>query len=99
MARTYYAQSEKPEPTLTVGELITKLQAFDPGDRVIFRSPQFGCFGSNQAYSVDDVAHETLEAFEQHNPAHTYEDDETGKTVHVEAETQRWPSWSGVVIR
>ena len=61
MSETYYPQSESPAPTMTVGQLIERLRQFSPDELVIFRSPRYGCFGSNQAYTIDAVARETLE--------------------------------------
>lgn len=97
--KTYYAQSRNPEPTMTVGELVRRLQAFDPSERVVFRTPLFGSFGSNTAYTIDSVEHETLAREELHNEGYEYVHDETGEKVVVEAETQVFYAWSGVVIQ
>jgi hypothetical protein len=99
MGATYYGQGDNPGPTMTVGQLIEKLRAFDPNELVVFRSPLYGSFGSNTAYTVEDVERETLPRREYHIAAHTHEDEETGETYEVEAETQVWNAWTGIVIR
>lgn len=99
MAQTYYAQTETPAPTMTVAELIERLQTFDPTAPVIFRSPLHGCFGPNAAYTIDAVANESLERDEHHTPAGIWVDEETGERRAYEAETQVFHAWSGVVIR
>lgn len=99
MAKTFYAQSESPEPTMTVGQLIERLQAHDPKAPVIFRSPLYGCFGSNTAYTIEGATVEALPREELHIPASSYEDDETGELIEREAHTQIFEAWAGVVIR
>lgn len=98
MAATYYAQSDHVAPTMTVGDLIERLKAFDPAAPVIFRSPLYGSFGSNTAYSIDKVEHVALEREEIHTPAHEHFNEEDGETCTVEAETQVFNAWAGVVI-
>jgi hypothetical protein len=98
VAQTFYAQSDSPSKTLTVGQLIERLQAFDRSAPVIFKSPLYGCFGSNAAYSIDDVSAVMLERHENHIPATTVIDEESGEVVAVESETQVFHAWSGVVI-
>lgn len=104
MGRNYYQQHPmgdgpgyRPE-TLTVGELRDRLAALDPGLPVIFRSPSFGAFGSNQNYAVAGVGRETLEQREVHNPATSWIDDESGETIEQEAYTDTLPGWDGVVL-
>lgn len=99
MAETYYAQDAAPTPTMTVGELIDRLRAFDPAERVIFRSPRYGAFGFNTAYSIEAVEREVLERWEYHFPTCVRENEETGEPIAVEAHTQAFHAWSGVVIR
>lgn len=98
MANTFYPQSDHRPATMTVGQLIERLQSLDPTAPVIFRSPQHGCFGSNTAYSIDAVAHESLERREEHYPACVGRDEETGEEYQIEAYTQVFPAWAGVVI-
>lgn len=99
MAHNYYAQSENPAPTMTVGQLIEHLKTFDPAALVIFRSPLYGCFGSNTAYTIDTVEHVVLERREHTIPASEDINEETGETFTHEAEIQVFSAWSGVVIR
>lgn len=98
MANTYYAQSDHRSKTMTVGELIKKLSEFSPDELVIFKSPMYGSFGSNTAYSIDGVERVVLERREDHYPACIREDEETGKMESVEAWTQVFHAWSGIVI-
>jgi len=98
MASTYYAQSEHRPATLTVGELIERLQALDPAALVIFKSPRHGVFGAGATYSIETVETVSLEREERHYPACVVEDEETGEPVEQEAWTQVWRAWSGVVI-
>lgn len=98
MAKTYYAQSEHPTKTMTVGELIDQLSKQDPSAVVVFRTPLYGTFGSNTAYSIDAVAAEVLDRREDYYPACRRIDEETGEEVDVEEYTQVFHAWSGVVI-
>ncbi len=98
MAQTYHAQSDHRPPTMTVGELITQLSKHDPSALVVFRSPRYGAFGSNTAYTLDTVMAETLERREEHYPAGTCIDEETGEEGEFDAWTQVFHAWSGVVI-
>ena len=101
MAATYYQQHpwnlERPK-TLTVGDLLVSLNGHDPDLPVIFRSPQYGCFGSNVGYSVDSVSRETLERREEHHPATIWFDEEEGVDVPPDAYTEVFEPWDGVVI-
>lgn len=99
MANSYYAQSDYAPPTMTVGELIEKLKAFDLDDPVIFESPFHGAYGPLHAYSIDAVERKVLEREELHTPASIKIDEETGETYTAEADTQVFNAWSGVVIR
>lgn len=102
MGQTYYVQTENPDKyasTKTVGQLIAELQAFDPAERVVFMSPRYGGFGSGTAYSIESVERVVLPREELHTPAHTAFDEEEGVEYQVEAETQVFHAWSGVVIR
>lgn len=98
MARTFYAQSDRHEPTMTVGALIEHLKKFDPAAPVIFKSPEFGCFGPDTEYSLDTVAAVSLDREEMHFPAGKTEDEETGEEIEYEAHTEVSHAWSGVVI-
>jgi hypothetical protein len=98
MAHTFYAQRGNPTPTLTVGELIDRLRFFDPALPVVFKSPLYGSFGSNTAYSLETVAPVSLERVETHYPAFKDIDDETGEEVEIEAYTDVRHAWSGVII-
>jgi hypothetical protein len=84
---------------MTVGDLIKRLQQFDPADKVIFRSPEFGCYGPDTDYTIDDLSHEALEGREIHHPGGLGEDEETGEEYAIEAYTEVFKPWSGVVIR
>lgn len=102
--KTYYQQhpwgtdtSLRPL-TLTVGELRAMLANLDGSLPVIFRSPLSGCFGAGTGYAVDSVKRETLEAREEHHPATTWFDEESGQDVPQEAYTDQIPAWDGVVI-
>ena len=100
MGHTYYQQAVNypNAETLTVGELIRRLQALDPAAPVIFQSPKLGCFGAEATYSIDTVAAVSIERSEMDWPARTDVDDETGEEVHQDAWTQVFPAWTGVVI-
>lgn len=98
MGRTYYAQTDHVEKTLTVGELIARLQQFDPTSLVVFKTPLYGAFGSNTAYSIDAIEQVTMERREYVIPASVYEDDETGETIDQPEEIQVFHAWTGVVI-
>lgn len=98
MAQSYYAQSEQPAATLTVGQLIERLKAFDPAELVIFKSPLHGVFGSNTAYTIDAIDKVLLPRREHHTAAGTEIDEESGKETLYEAYTQVFHAWSGVVI-
>jgi hypothetical protein len=100
--KTYYAQhpwGEHPIPTLTVGELIEKLQALDPTLPVVFESPQYGCFGSGTQYALDGPEVVELEAGSRTFEGGTRFDEETGKEEPYEGWTDTWPSWKGVVLK
>lgn len=98
MADTFYAQSPAPIPTLTVGDLIGLLSQHDHKLPVVFRSPLYGCFGSNTSYTIDTVAAEKLERSEETYPAGTRIDDETGEEESYPAWTDIFYPWEGVVI-
>ena len=98
MAKTFYAQRPAPTPTLTVGDLIGLLSQHDPNLPVIFRSPLYGCFGSNTSYSIDTVAAERLERSEVTYSAGTRFDEETGEEESYPAWTDISYPWEGVVI-
>jgi len=101
MAATYYQQHplnlSQPK-TMTVGDLLASLDGHDRNLPVIFRSPTYGCYGSNVGYSLDTVSRETLERREVHIPATTWFDEEEGVDVPQEAYTDVFPAWDGVVI-
>lgn len=98
MARTFYAQSDAPAPTLTVGELIARLRDFDPAQPVVFKSPRNGCFGPGTAYSIESVRPVILPAEAVHHPACIRHDEETSEPETVEAWTENWHRWEGVEI-
>ncbi len=102
MGTTYYPQpafGDTPPPTMTVGKLIALLQTLDPAKAVVFKSPQYGCFGSNTMYSIDGATVVSMEAGEEHHPAGiSSPDEETGECEAYEAWTDSWPAWEGVVI-
>jgi len=99
MSATYYAQSEFRPATMTVGQLISKLQEVEDLDLpVVFRTPLYGTFGSNTAYSVDAVSTEHLPSRTQHYPAALQFDEETGEEYMSEPFDEVWRDWKGVVI-
>lgn len=98
MAQTYYAQSDHCPPTMTVGDLIEKLQTLDPSKPVVFRSPLYGAFGSNTAYSIERVDHVSMDRREDHTPGGVGFDEETGEEFAYEPYTQVFHAWEGVVI-
>lgn len=98
MAQTFYAQGDDAEPTMTVGQLIARLQELDPSLPVCFRSPLYGCFGSHTAYTIDKVSTEILPYKEHHISGGFITDDETGDVYYREPETQVWTEWTGVII-
>jgi hypothetical protein len=98
MGTTYYAQSEHCAETMTVGELIRRLKMFHPDEKVIFRSPMYGSFGSNTAYAIESINRVLLGREERTTPSYKHEDEETGELITVEEYTQVWREWSGVVI-
>jgi hypothetical protein len=65
---------------------------------VIFRSPQYGAFGSNTTYSIDTAQSEKLERSEVEYPASAHFDDERDEWVTGEAWTDVHHAWEGVVI-
>lgn len=97
MAKTIYPQSYA-FTTLTVGELVKMLDGLDDRMPVVFKSPMYGAFGSGSMYSVDKAEIVKLERKEQHYPACSGIDDETGEPFTSEAYTQVWEEWEGVVI-
>lgn len=100
MGQSYYAQPMvgEPTPTITVRQLIDRLEALPDDMPVVFQTPQYGAFGSNHLYAIGDAAVIDIAAFEQTYPASTYIDDETGNEIAVEAWTDRRPAWRGVVV-
>lgn len=98
MAVNIYPQSPSQPRTLTVGELIEQLSAFDLGKPVIFRSPKYGAFGSGTTYTIDSASPEHLAAFCIDHDAIEYHDHETGELIQQEAYTDHFPEWDGVVI-
>ena len=100
MVQTYYPQSEKPGPTMTVRRLIEVLSALPDQDApIIFKSPLYGVFGGNTAYSIEQVSvQELVEERIQYGPQTRY-DDETGEEwVDTEEYEQVFHAWKGVVI-
>lgn len=98
MAQSYYPQQNRLPRTLTAGQLIELLKKVDPAKPVIFRSPQYGAFGSNHAYSVEEVRERSFPARSEHHPASSYIDDETGVEVQVEAWVREFHAWDGIEI-
>lgn len=98
MARNYYPQSDDCPATMTVGQLMAELAKHDPASPVCFRTPFYGVFGSNMAFTIDAVTAEALERREHHTPAGTSYDEETGEECPTEEYTQVFHPWSGVVI-
>lgn len=98
MSGNYYRQSDAPGRTLTVSQLIERLQALDPDAPVIFRSPEYGVFGSNTEYGISVAAPDYSARQVRDYPASTFLDDETGEEVTCEAWTQIFHEWKGVVI-
>ncbi|AGC35735.1 hypothetical protein ACP46_gp50 [Rhizobium phage RHEph06] len=96
MAKTIYPQSYA-FTTLTVGELVKLLDGLDDRMPVVFKSPQYGAFGSGTMYSVDKAEIVKFERKEQHYPASSGVDEE-GDPFSNEAYTQVWEEWEGVVI-
>lgn len=87
-----------PQHTLTVGELLAQLQGMDPAAPVLFRSPQYGCFGSHQLYGLRTAETVTIERREHHCPSVPHYDEDTGEEYMTEEHLQVWPEWSGVII-
>ena len=100
MGHSYYQQARchNQPVTLTVGDLIAKLQQHDPSLPVIFRSPQYGAFGSLHTYSLDAIAAEDIPERTLNHPAYSYMDDDSGEEVHVEACSETLNAWNGVVL-
>lgn len=98
MGSTYYPQSDHRPNTLTVGDLMKRLQDFDPAEPVIFQSPKNGVFGSDTKYSIDTAKRVEIERHEEHHSACRLTDIETGEVFEQEAWTQVFHAWSGVVI-
>ncbi|MBY8826102.1 hypothetical protein [Sphingomonas colocasiae] len=98
MSGNYYPQSDHNPQTITVGDLIAKLQALDPSKPVIFKSPENGAFGSNTTYALGTVAAATMEEQTIDYPPSSYIDDETGEQVQCEAWTQVFHAWDGVIL-
>ncbi len=93
-----FESPQAPADGMTVRDLIARLLVLDPNAQVVFRSPQYGAFGSNEAYGVTKVAPVTLERREHLYPGGTGEDEETGEPYTHEAHLQVWPAWTGVVL-
>lgn len=99
MAQTFYAQSDWRVPTMKVADLIAKLTALPDHDLpVVFRSPLYGSFGSNTAYSIEAVTEEHLPARTEHHPPQPDIDDETGDEYMTEPYEETWQEWKGVVL-
>ena len=97
MAQTYHAQTKWCPPTMTVGELIKQLQQFKPDELVIFKTPLIGTFGSNTAYSIEQVKFVVEPRREHIIPASSGIDEEGFEFSHEE-ELQIFEAWQGVVI-
>ncbi len=97
MAKTVYPQSF-PFRTMTVGDLMKKLVDLDPNAPVIFKSPQYGAFGSGAMFSIDCAEAVQMERKENHFASVPARDDETGEEYMTESIDQVWEAWSGVVI-
>jgi hypothetical protein len=98
MGRTFYPHSENTGPTMTVAQLIQLLSSFPPDAPVIFRSPKYGAFGSETAYSIDAAEYVQMPGKEEHFPAGISIDHETGEEEPYEAWVQIFHPWNGVVI-
>lgn len=100
MGHSYHKQSAWGgiEPTMTVGELIDKLSTFDLSLPVAFQSPENGCFGPLQEYTLENAELQDLPEERIEHEAGEYEDDETGETIRYAAQTEVRPGWKGVVI-
>lgn len=98
MAKTYFAQSDAPATTMTVGQLIERLQGLDPSAQVVFQSPPHGSYGPRMAYTIDDVAAVALDRHEHVTPARTEVDEETGEEIRLDEDVQVFHAWQGVVI-
>ena len=85
--------------TMKVADLIAALSNFPADMPVVMLSPEYGSFGSEMPYGVSSVDETVMPRMKRVNPAHSYEDDETGETVNVEADTQIWPEWRGIVLQ
>ena len=102
--RTYYQQHPCGEgpgmrpPTLTVGELIDKLQGLDRSLPVIVRSPSMGAFGAGMAYAIGEAVRETLPSEEVVEPEREGFDEEDGSTYTIAEDRYTLPAWDGVVL-
>ncbi|HKT54511.1 MAG TPA: hypothetical protein VJP88_08660 [Caulobacteraceae bacterium] len=102
MAQTYYAQTEKPPATMSVRELIARLEALPEEIKdlpAIFKSPLYGAFGSNTAYSLDSVSIVELPERRENYGPQTHYDEETGEEGTDDEDYEEvWHAWKGVVI-
>ena len=99
MTRNYYPQTDwdKP-PTLTVREMIARLQALPPDASVLVQSPNYGSFGPNSFYSVEKIEKVTLPRKEYRQEPGWKCDEETGIPEFQELDIQVAHEWTGVVI-
>jgi len=95
----YQLQADNRTPHMTVADLLKSLEGMPQDLPVVFLSPRYGCFGSEQPHSIGTVEETVMPRMENVIPACTYVYDETGETVRNEEETQVWPEWRGVVIQ
>jgi hypothetical protein len=91
-------QSADRLATLTVGQLRAALAGLDDSLPVAILSPKFGAFGSEMPYGIGAVEDVLMPRMQHTNPAEEYENDD-GDLIKVEADTQVWPEWRGVVLQ
>ena len=95
----YQLQARQRDPMMTVADLRRALEGLLAELPVVILSPQFGAFGSEMPYEVGAIDETVMPRMEHKIEALTYEDDETGETIHREEELQVWPEWHGVVLQ
>ena len=102
MANTYYEHNEGNPKTMTVRDLIAQLSALPEdaqGLPAIFKSPRYGCYGPETAYTLDrvevvDIAEETRE----YGPQYDFDEDTGQEVKTADSYSEVLHAWRGVVI-
>jgi hypothetical protein len=100
MGQSYYAQSDNPGQTMTVGQLIDRLLQEDSTSLVVFQSPSIGVFGPDTMYSIEEVTFVNLPRREYNRGKQEHYNENTNETTYSEEDyIQVFNAWKGVVIK